>query len=357
MRVVPIILSGGTSARLWPLSRAALPKQFLPLVTSRTMLQETALRLRGHSAFAAPIVVCHADHRFLVAEQLRAVDCAAGRVVLEPAARNTAAAVALGAQLAEADRHDSVLLVLPADHLIADVDAFHAAVKTAAQAARAGHLVALGVQPDRPHTGYGYIRIGDALDGFAGCRAIDRFVEKPDTATARQFLESGRFLWNGGMFIMRGDVFLSELDQWAPEVGGACRDAMAGAEIDSDFVRPDRAAFKRSPAISIDHAVMEHTAHGAVVPVDMGWHDIGSWAALWEVQDRDATGTVTVGPVTSVDMRNSYLRSEGPPLAAIGLDGVIVVATVDGVVVCPLDRAEEVRTAGERAGGSATDKA
>lgn len=354
--IYPIILSGGSGTRLWPLSRSGLPKQFLAIVSDQTLLQETALRFAGRPGFAAPTVVCQEDHRFVVAEQLRQIDCAPRRIVLEPAGRNTAPAIALAAFLAAETDPDGLLLVLPADHLIADVPALLDAVTTGAPAARAGRLVTLGIRPDRPHTGYGYIRVGDALPGHAGCHAIDRFMEKPDPETARVFLESGGYLWNGGMFVLGIGNFLTELQRWEPGVFDACRVALDEGAADADFLRPGRAAFARCKSISIDHAVMERTAAGAVVPVDMGWRDIGSWAALWEALDRTAEGNAVSGPVTALDTSGSYLRSDGPTLAVIGVKDHIVVATPDAVLVCPMDRAEEVRLLAETvAKGSRSD--
>lgn len=339
----PIILSGGSSARLWPLSQTSMPKQFLALTSERTMLQETARRFLGQPDFAAPSVICHEDHRFIVAEQLRLIDCVPNSIVLEPAGRNTAPAATLAAlKVVDADPN-GIVLILPADHLITDLPALRNAVSAAVAAAKSGRLVALGIAPDRPHTGYGYIRIGEPMPQLDGCHAIDRFVEKPDGATARAFLETGGYLWNGGMFAMRADRLVEEMQNWAPDVLEACQAALGLSESDADFLRPNRDAFERCPSISIDHAVMEHTSAGAVVPVDMGWHDIGTWTALWEVMERSADGNAICGPVTALETSDCYLRSEGPDLAVIGLKDHIVVATGDAVLVCPKDHAEDVR--------------
>lgn len=345
--IFPVILSGGSSARLWPLSQTHMPKQFLALTSERTMLQETVRRFLGQPGYAAPSVICHEDHRFVVAEQLRQIDCAPDHIMLEPAGRNTAPAAALAALRVMASDPDGIVLILPADHLITKPEVLRDAVTSAAAAAADGRLVTLGVEPDRPHTGYGYIRVGAPLPDLAPCRAIDRFVEKPDESTARSFLDSGDYLWNGGMFVMRADRLLAELEDHAPLVVDSCRAALDAAAEDADFVRPERAAFERSPAISIDHAVMEHTSRGAVVPVDMGWHDIGNWSALWEVAERTADGNAVNGPVTVLGTTDSYLRSEGPDLAAVGLDGYIVVATGEAVLVCPRSRAEDVKLLAE----------
>lgn len=356
--IIPVILSGGSSTRLWPLSQVDLPKQFLAMTSERTMLQETALRFAGRDGFGAPMIICHEDHRFVAAEQLRQIGCAAQAIILEPAGRNTAPAAALAALLTERAGPDDIMVLLPADHLIADVPALHQAIAAAVPAADAGRLVTLGIKPDRPHTGYGYIRVGGALADHAGCHAIDRFVEKPDRERAAAFVESGGYLWNGGMFVMRAGAFLTELRKWEPDVHESCRSALDAAATDPDFLRPDRQVFERCKAISIDHAVMERTEAGAVVPVEMGWHDIGSWATLWEVLERSAEGNVVSGPVSAVDTRASYLRSEGPALAVIGLERCIVVATDDAVLVCPMDRAEDVKLVADLldGGASTTDR-
>ena len=341
--IVPVVLSGGAGTRLWPLSRALHPKQLLPIAADRSMLQATVGRFAA-PGFAAPIVVGGEEHRFLIADQLAEVACAPATIVLEPAGRNTAAAIALAAHHALAGDPDATILVVPSDHVIADVGAFHAAVATGAAAAAAGWLVTFGIAPTGPETGYGYIEAGAALDGLAGVERVARFVEKPDRATAEGFVAGGRHLWNGGMFLFRADDYLSELAAFAPAIAAAAAAAMAAAARDGDFVRPDRPAFLASPAVSIDYAVMEHTARAALVRVDMGWSDVGSWHALWEIADRDANGNALHGDVVAVDAAGCFVRVDnGPAVAVVGVADLVVVSTRDAVLVIPRARSQEVR--------------
>lgn len=340
-KINPVILSGGVGSRLWPLSRALYPKQLLPLATERTMLQETALRVAEAARFAAPLVVANEEHRFMIAEQLRVVGIDPSAIILEPEGRNTAPAVALAALRLAADDPDALMLVMPSDHVIGDVAAFHGAVEAGARAAAADRLVTFGITPERPETGYGYIEAGDALTD--GVRAVRRFVEKPDAATAAEYLASGRFYWNAGIFLFRAGHYLDELERQAPDILAACRAAMEKAASDLCFIRPDAAAFRASPSNSIDYAVMEKTASAAVVPVSMGWSDVGSWTALWEISPRDGDGNSRWGDVIALDSRNSLLRSEGPAIAALGLDDMVVVATRDAVLVAPKERAQDVK--------------
>lgn len=340
-KINPVILSGGVGSRLWPLSRALYPKQLLPLATERTMLQETALRVAEAARFAAPLVVANEEHRFMIAEQLRVVGIDPSAIILEPEGRNTAPAVALAALRLAADAPDALMLVMPSDHVIGDVAAFHGAVEAGARAAAADRLVTFGITPERPETGYGYIEAGDALTD--GVRAVRRFVEKPDAATAAEYLASGRFYWNAGIFLFRAGHYLDELERQAPDILAACRAAMEKAASDLCFIRPDAAAFRASPSNSIDYAVMEKTASAAVVPVSMGWSDVGSWTALWEISPRDGDGNSRWGDVIALDSRNSLLRSEGPAIAALGLDDMVVVATRDAVLVAPKERAQDVK--------------
>lgn len=338
--MIPVILSGGSGTRLWPLSRSQYPKQFLPLVTDNTMLQETVARLDGLDGVAAPIVVCNEDHRFMVAEQLREIGVTAQAILLEPVGRNTAPAVALAALAAESP--DELLLVLAADHVISDKPAFHAAVMKAADAARAGRLVTFGVVPTGPETGYGYIRRGDAAT-WDGTYAVKQFVEKPDLETARGYLDSGDYYWNSGMFVFTAAQYLAALEKHRPEMLAACRSAYANSHPSPDFVRLDKAAFAACPADSIDYAVMEKTDRGVVVPLDAGWNDVGSWSALWEVAGKDGQGNSLKGDVLSVDTRNSYIQSENKLVAVVGLDDMVVVETDDAVMVSPKSRVQEVK--------------
>ena len=338
--LIPVLLSGGVGSRLWPVSREAHPKQFLPLASEASMLQDTLARTQGLDA-AAPVVVCNEEHRFMVAEQLREMAVNPDALILEPEGRNTAPAVALAALRAlEADA-ESVLLVLPADHVITDPDAFVAAVAKALPQAQAGRLMTFGVVPTQPETGYGYIKCGEALadDLFD----LEQFVEKPDAETAAAYLASGDYLWNSGMFLLGAQVFLDELGKYAPQMLEQCRAAMAGANTDMDFVRPDAAAFRACPSDSIDYAVMEKTALGGVVSLDCGWSDVGAWSALWDVGARDDSGNVSKGDVVLEDSTNSYFRSESRLVAAAGVSDLVVVETADAVLVADRDRVQDVK--------------
>ncbi|MBD8672357.1 mannose-1-phosphate guanylyltransferase/mannose-6-phosphate isomerase, partial [Massilia sp. CFBP 13721] len=287
MKIYPVILSGGAGTRLWPLSRAVLPKQLLPLVADKTMLQDTALRVAGLPGLQAPLVVCGNDHRFMVAEQLRAAGITPLGILLEPAGRNTAPAVAAAAHYLKAIDPEAVMLVLPADHVIENTGAFKEAVARAAGLVAGGGLATFGIVPQAPETGYGYIRRGAALPGCDDCYQVERFVEKPDLATAEGFVADGGYYWNSGMFMFAADQYLAELARFAPAIAEAAEKAVATGYRDLDFCRLDEAAFSSCPSDSIDYAVMERTANAVVVPADIGWSDVGSWSALWEVQQHD----------------------------------------------------------------------
>jgi mannose-1-phosphate guanylyltransferase/mannose-6-phosphate isomerase len=338
-QILPVILSGGTGTRLWPLSRESFPKQFWPLASDKTMLADTAARGSG-AGFLPPMIVCNEAHRFLVAEQLR--DKGAS-IVLEPIGRNSAPAIAAAALLAEETAPGAVLWFMAADAAIGDVAALQAALAKAAAAARAGAIVTFGMQPTAPEVGYGYIETGEALPGSADVKRIARFVEKPDAARAAEFLKTGRHLWNSGMFVATATTMLAELETHAPEVLKGVRAAVAGATRDGDFIRLEAAAFTATPSISIDYAVMERTQKSAVVPASIGWSDIGSWAALWEIQPKDAAGNATHGPVALVDAKNCYVRSEGILTGVIGLEDVVVVVTDDAVLAMHRDHAQDVK--------------
>jgi mannose-1-phosphate guanylyltransferase/mannose-6-phosphate isomerase len=337
----PVILSGGSGTRLWPLSRALYPKQLQSLTSERTMIQETALRLVGTAGLAGPLIVCNNDHRFAIADQMQQVGVAPLSILLEPVGRNTAPAVAAAALLIAEQAPDGVMAVLAADHFIGNPAAFRSAIGQARSLAQDGRLVTFGIRPDRPHTGYGYIEAGDPVSGDA--RAVTSFREKPDAETARQYIDTGRYFWNSGIFVFSARRFLEELEKWQPDILVACRQAVAKARRDLDFIRLEEAAFATSPSISIDYAVMEKTRDAAMIPVDMAWNDIGAWNALWEMGGKDANGNVLLGDVIALDLKNSYIRTERTLVAAIGLSDILIVETGDAVLVVPRSRADEVK--------------
>ncbi|MFP7722474.1 mannose-1-phosphate guanylyltransferase/mannose-6-phosphate isomerase [Lysobacter sp. A3-1-A15] len=338
----PVVLSGGSGTRLWPLSRKNLPKQFLALVGERSLYQETVLRAAALPDAQPPITVCSDDHRFMVGEQLQAIGVRGGGILLEPAARNTAPAIALAALHAMERDASATLLVMPADHLIEDEAAFREAVAKAASLAADGWLVAFGIEPDYPETGYGYVRRGEAL-GTSGFR-IDRFVEKPDLATAEGYLAEGGYAWNSGMFLFPAARYVEELGRHAPAILDAVRRAYAAATIDLDFTRIDEPAFTASPSDSIDYAVMEKTGRAAVVPVSCGWSDIGSWSSLWSVAERDADGNHHEGDVISVDTTGSLVRASARRLVAtIGVEDLVIIDTADATLVARKDRVQDVK--------------
>jgi len=337
--ILPVILSGGTGTRLWPLSREGYPKQFWPLASERPMLAETAARAEG-PGFLPPMVVCNEAHRFLVAEQLRGHGA---RIVLEPAGRNSAPAIAAAALLAEELGAGTVLWIMAADSAVADVPALHAALARAAAAARAGRIVTFGMRPTAPETGYGYIEAGAALPGLDGVQEVARFVEKPDAARAAEFLAGGRHLWNSGMFVATASALIAELERHEPALLAAVRASVEGAKRDMDFVRLAPDAFAAAPSISIDYAVMERTRHAAVVPAAIGWSDIGSWDSLWEISAKDGAGNATTGPVELLDARNCIVRSEGILTGVVGLEDAVVVVTDDAVLAMHRSRAQDVK--------------
>jgi len=342
VKLRPVILAGGSGTRLWPLSREYYPKPLLPLGAERPLIQEAICRLDGMDEVAAPILVCNEEHRFLVAEQLRRLGRGGGAIVLEPVGRNTAPALALAAHAALAAGEDEVLAVMPADQVILDAAAFREAVAAGARLAAAGRLVTFGIVPARPETGYGYLRKGAPLDG-AGAFELARFVEKPDRSTAQRYLESGEYLWNSGIFMMRASRWLEELEAHRPDIAAAAERAWRAGARDEDFYRAGKDEFAACPADSIDYAVMEKAAGGVVVPLDAGWSDVGSWPALWEICPRDADGNVAQGDVLAEEVRDSLMIAQHRLLAAVGVADLMIVETADAVLVAHRDHAQQVK--------------
>ena len=363
MTLQPVILAGGSGTRLWPLSREYYPKQFLPLTGQRTTFQETLLRLDGMKDAAEPVIVCNEAHRFLVMEQLAQLDRRALAVIVEPVGRNTAPALTLAAlrlrELGQGSNDDRVMLVMHADHVILDPSAFQASAKAGVSLAESGYIVALGVGPDRPETGYGYIKMGQAIDG---AYRVSSFVEKPDLDTAKTYVDSGEYLWNSGIFSMRPSVWLSELERHRPDIAEACRKAQSNGHVDGDFYRPGDADFVACPSDSIDYAVMEKVAGASqetgtspshttpaespgcvVVRLDAGWEDLGAWSTLWTERDQDPQGNVIQGDVYTDSTENALLIAQHRLLATVGIQDLVVVETGDAVLVAHKDRVQNVK--------------
>lgn len=342
MTIYPVIMAGGVGSRLWPLSRQLNPKQFLPLVDSNhSMLQATIQRLDGLDV-AMPLLLCNEDHRFLAAEQLRMLGKESSTIILEPMGRNTAPAVALAALALLEQAGDGLMLVLAADHLISDTPAFHRQIEAARKLATEGRLVTFGVVPTRAEVGYGYIEQGDPIADSEGFK-VNRFVEKPDSQTAEQYIVGGNYLWNSGMFMFRAQTYLDELERLRPDILSACRASFASSKADMHFVRVGRDAFEACPAESIDYAVMEHTDSAAVVPLDAGWSDIGSWSALWDVGLKDDEGNVIHADVMAVDSHNNYIYAGSRMVATVGVQDLVIVETADAVLVAHKDCVQDVK--------------
>ena len=337
----PIIMAGGSGSRLWPLSRQLNPKQFLPLADADfSMLQATIQRLDGLGA-ELPRLICNEQHRFLAAEQLRLLGLDKAGILLEPVGRNTAPAIALAALQACSEAEDPILLVLAADHLIKDVEAFQTCIQTALPLAQDGKLVTFGIVPTHAETGYGYIEQG--IDVGIGGFKVSRFVEKPDLVTAQEYLANGSYFWNSGMFMFRASRYLEELETYRPDILAACRAALAGGSQDLHFTRVDEAAFAACPDDSVDYAVMEKTADAVMVPLDAGWSDIGSWTALWDVSDKDQQGNVFKGDVLNQQSRNTYVHADSRLVATVGLDDLVIVETKDAVLVAHKNHVQDVK--------------
>ena len=340
--IYPVVLSGGSGTRLWPMSRTLYPKQLLTLLGRDSLLQQTVRRVADNGRFAAPLLVANEEHRFIIAEQLREIAVVPRALLLEPVGRNTAPAVCVAAlSLSETDP-DPLMLVMPSDHTISDAGAFLAAIDIAATAARSGSLVAFGIAPERAETGYGYIRRSRTLE-TEGVFAVAEFVEKPGPEEAKQYLTSGEYSWNSGIFLFPARLYIDELERLRPAMVAACRRALTEGRRESDFIRLDKEAFSACDGDSVDYAVMENTRRAAVVPVAMGWSDIGSWDSLWEMSCKDREGNSIEGNVVAEDTRNCYLRSEAGLVAAIGIEDLVVVGTADAVMVAPRKRAQDVR--------------
>ena len=337
-KIYPLILSGGSGSRLWPLSREEYPKQLLPLLNPTSMLQDTILRLEGLDELEGPIVVCNEAHRFLVAEQMREAGCTTGKIILEPVGRNTAPAIAVAALSVEPD---AILIVLPADHSVSDKLLFQAHVKSAVDLAIAGKLVTFGIVPSKPETGYGYIRAGEQVAGLA--HVVEQFVEKPDVDTAKAYLAEGCFSWNSGMFVFSASGYLEELNNHHPSLLGQSKAAFEGISQDLDFMRLDIEHFSKCESISIDYAVMEHTKNAVVIPIDVGWNDVGSWSSLWEIGEQDTEGNRFLGDVISHGSNRNYVNAPHRLVSLVGVDDLIVVDTADALLVAARDQAQDVK--------------
>ncbi len=340
--IIPVILSGGSGTRLWPLSRAMYPKQFIRFFNGRGSLLAATLRRVDGAAFEAPMIICNNDHRFLVSEEAAGAAIKPAAIILEPVARNTAAATAVAALAALGKSDDAVIAVMPSDHLVKDDAAFAQSLQRAGEVAAKGKLVLFGIVPTGPNTGYGYIRRGAELAGSAGIYAVDAFCEKPDRATAQSYVAGGDYYWNSGIFVLHAATFIAELKQLAPDILAAAREALQGASEDLGFLRLDAEAFARSPSISIDYAVMEKTKKAVMLPIEVGWSDVGSWSSLWETAPQDAQKNAVEGDAILIDTTNCLVHSERSLVATIGLDGLIIVDTPDALLVADQSRAQEV---------------
>ncbi|WP_417643377.1 mannose-1-phosphate guanylyltransferase/mannose-6-phosphate isomerase [Enterobacter kobei] len=340
MKILPVVMAGGSGTRLWPLSRSLYPKQFLSLVDDSSLLQATLLRLASLEC-SSPLIISNNEHRFIVAEQLRQAGIADFDIILEPVGRNTAPAIALAALHALKDGDDPIMLVLAADHVIQNVDAFCSSVTLAQTQAAEGQMVTFGIVPSRAETGYGYIRQGEAI--AESVYKVEAFVEKPDLATAEAYLRDGHYLWNSGMFMFKASVYLTELEKFRPDILHACKQAMSGASIDLDFIRLEESIFAACPDDSVDYAVMEKTSHSVVVPMDAQWCDVGSWSSLWDISNKDSNGNVTHGDVIYHNSNNNYVYAEDSLVTTIGADNLVIVQTKDALLIAKQDQVQDIK--------------
>lgn len=340
--LLPVIMAGGTGSRLWPMSRELYPKQFLRLHSENSMLQETVLRL-DELEVREPVVICNEEHRFLVAEQLRQINKLSNNIILEPIGRNTAPAIALAALNAIKDGDDPVMLVLAADHVIHDVETFHAAVNKAIPFASANSLVTFGIVPTGPETGYGYIQRGTPIGSLDEGYKVACFVEKPDLATAESYIASGEYYWNSGMFMFRAKKYLEELEKFRPDIYEACKRSLCEVPDNMDFITVDKESFALCPDESVDYAVMEKTTNAMVVPLDAGWSDVGSWSALWEVNDKDANNNALTGDVFLHNTQNCYINTDEKMVAAVGVENLVIVNTKDALLVIDKSQVQDVK--------------
>ncbi|MFV8798912.1 mannose-1-phosphate guanylyltransferase/mannose-6-phosphate isomerase [Yersinia enterocolitica] len=341
--LLPVIMAGGTGSRLWPMSRELYPKQFLRLHGVNSMLQETVNRLEGISV-REPVVICNEEHRFLVAEQLRQINKLSHNIILEPVGRNTAPAIALAALNAISQGDDPIMLVLAADHIINDCDAFHQAITAAIPFAKKDSLVTFGIVPTGPETGYGYIQRGEStVNDISEAFKVKRFVEKPNLETAEQYINSGEYYWNSGMFMFRAKRYIQELDKFRPDILEACKAALKDSDSDKDFITIDKDKFSTCPDESIDYAVMEQTSSAVVVPLDAGWSDVGSWSALWDVSNKDKLGNAVTGDTFLHDTQNCYINTDEKLVAAVGVDNLVIVSTKDAVLVVDKSKVQDVK--------------
>ncbi|NLS12480.1 mannose-1-phosphate guanylyltransferase/mannose-6-phosphate isomerase [Vibrio sp. SM6] len=340
--LIPVILAGGTGSRLWPLSRELYPKQFLNVNGTHSMLQNTLARLQGLE-HGAPLLICNEEHRFIVAEQMRAGGFQHAGIILEPMPKNTAPAITLAALEAIQQEHDPLLLVMPADQLIDNHLAFHRAVSLGESSAMQGKLVTFGIVPTKAETGYGYIQRGEPAEEFSDNYAVNKFVEKPNSDLAQCYVDSGDYYWNSGMFLFRASAFIAELERLAPEMLSACQQSLNTSTSDMEFIRLDKEAFSRCPSNSIDYAIMEKTSLATVVPLDADWNDIGSWSALWEVSHKDAQENVTTGDVLAINSTENYLHAENKLVATVGVNNLVVVETKDAILVADKDQIQDVK--------------